>query len=74
MVTRQQSTKNTPLHTPADVSRAGETPGWIRATRCIAVCRLALGHLRRAADGLQLEHVNINNRCKQRELQRIYCS
>ena len=37
MLTRQQSTTNTPIHTHTYVSRARETPSVIRAARLIAV-------------------------------------
>ena len=53
MVTRQQRNTNTPLYTRTYVSRAGETPGVIRAAWLIAVVRDCTGHLAARGDGLQ---------------------
>ena len=64
MVTRHQSTTNTPVHTHTYVSRAGETPGAIRSLGCIAVQAVASGHLAARGDGLQSQLVNIDNPCK----------
>ena len=75
MVTRQQSTTNTPVHTRAYVSRAGETPSVIRAARLHRGLQAGTGHLARARRRIAVAAlVNIDNRCKQRELQRTYCS
>ena len=42
----------------------------IRAARLLAVVRDCTGHLAARGDGLQTQLANIDNRCKQRELQR----
>ena len=59
------------------VSRAGVTPGAIRAACAavfIAVLKAAWASWRRAATDCKAALVNIDNRCKQQQLQRIYCS
>ena len=70
MVTRQQSNE-TPQFIPYAVSRAGETPSVIRAASLHRGLQAGIGYLARRGDGLQPQLGNINNRCKQRGLQRI---
>ena len=53
MVTRQQSTSNTLVHSRTYVSGAGATPSVTRAAWLIAVCEAAQGFLWRAATDLQ---------------------
>ena len=53
MVTRQHGTTKTPVHTLAYVSRAGATPGAIRAARLLAVREAAQGIWAARGDGLQ---------------------
>ena len=74
MVTRQQSTTKTPVHTRAYVPRAGATPSAIRAAQADRGMQAAQGIWPRAATDCKAALVNIDNRCKRRDLQRQLCS